>query len=174
MNGVCTKTRQSRTPAAEIRPNVSKRPRSATVAPGGAQVLVLRSDWTSDTDSAPPADGQDARGPLRPTDLHRGRERSRADPRPAGVRVSLQKQRPKRGERLLAILCAPLSDLSPYLNFLRAAHRSGCAPHRAPPADCPAPAPPGLRASLPRPPRLRQANQSCLFVSGTPPKQPPK
>ena len=43
---------------------------------------------------------QKARGPLRPQRLYRGRDRSRADPRPAGVRVSLQKQRPKRGEHL--------------------------------------------------------------------------
>ena len=44
--------------------------------------------------------GQKARGPLRPRILYRGRDQSRADPRPAGVRISLPKQRPKRGERL--------------------------------------------------------------------------
>ena len=43
---------------------------------------------------------QKARGPLRPQILYRGRDQSRADPRPAGVRISMPKQRPRRGKRL--------------------------------------------------------------------------
>ena len=37
------------------------------------------------------------RGPLRPIDRYRGRDRSRADPRPAGVRNSPPRRRPRRG-----------------------------------------------------------------------------
>ena len=96
--------------------------------------------------------GQKARGPLRPRILYRGREQSRADPRPAGVRVSLPKQRPKRGERLWQTLCTSSSDVYPCLKIFtrhapskmrRATHLTGRCPATAParpPNRSPAPA----------------------------------
>ena len=96
--------------------------------------------------------GQKARGPLRPRILYRGRDQSRADPRPAGVRVSLPKQRPKRGERLWQTLRIPSSDVHPYLKFFAQRAPSRARPARTPPAAVWPPPPTGLQTDRRRPP----------------------
>ena len=96
--------------------------------------------------------GQKARGPLRPRIPYRGRDQSRADPRPAGVRVSLPKQRPKRGERLWQILRIPSSDVYPYLRFFARSAPSRTRPARTPPAAVWPPPPTDLQTDRRRPP----------------------
>ena len=96
--------------------------------------------------------GQKARGPLRPRILYRGRDQSRADPRPAGVRVSLPKQRPKRGERLWQTLRIPSSDVHPYLRFFAQLAPSRARPARTPPATVWPPPPTGLQTDHRRSP----------------------
>ena len=96
--------------------------------------------------------GQKARGPLRLQEHYRDSDWSRADPRPAGVRVSLPKQRPKRGERLWQTLRIPSSDVHPYLRFFAQRAPSRARPARTPPAAVWPPPPTGLQTDRRRSP----------------------
>ena len=96
--------------------------------------------------------GQKARGPLRPRILYRGREQSRADPRPAWVRVSLQSSNlsgaSTRGRRYAL---RPVTSTH-VRKFFHAMRLPRCSALRISPAGALLPRPPGLQTDHPRPP----------------------
>ena len=90
---------------------------------------------------------QKARGPLRPQILYRDRDQSRADPRPAWVRISMPKQRPRRGKHSWQTLFTSSSDVYPCPKIFaaRLPRRTLLAPNRQT-AWLP---PPGLQTDRP-------------------------